>query len=162
MRDVTHLFEHYRITARQLWNSGFWSQADLRDWDTSDRFLTIRQLLFEALVLARVSGSGCGHLGSDDRSRLPFYVVPQGCVPIMIHRPRDGDQNWYWDDPVRQVDGSGAKLLFHDYFDWDLMSYLDFQYYRVRIVSFDSQPHLVGRQALIEHRNARVFVAEEV
>jgi hypothetical protein len=38
------------------------------------------------------------------------------------------------------------------------MNYIDFQYYRVRIVGFASQPHLVGREALLEHLHAKVCV----
>ncbi len=76
----------------------------------------------------------------------------------MIEQPRKGDRNHYWDDPVNQIKASDAELHFLDYFDWDMMAYTDFQYYRVRIASFISQPHLVGRDALIEHHHAKIFV----
>jgi hypothetical protein len=38
------------------------------------------------------------------------------------------------------------------------MAYADFEYYRVRIAAFPRQPHLAGREALIKHQYAKVFV----
>ncbi len=78
----------------------------------------------------------------------------------MIQKPREGDRCNYWDDPVREVKASDVELHFLDYFDWNQMGYVDFQYYRVRIVTFALQPHLVGREALLEHQYARVFTAD--
>jgi len=40
----------------------------------------------------------------------------------------------------------------------DMMNYAEFRYYRVRIMEFPLQPHLVGREALLEHHLARVFI----
>ncbi len=76
----------------------------------------------------------------------------------MIERPRERDGNRYWDDPVNGVKAADAEFHFRDYFDWDEMAYIDFQYYRVRIAAFPLQPHLVGREALLEHQYAKVFV----
>ena len=45
-----------------------------------------------------------------------------------------------------------------DYFDWNLLGCADFQYYRVRIAAFPSQPHLVGREALMDHLHVKVSV----
>jgi len=77
----------------------------------------------------------------------------------MIHKPREGTRNMYWDDPVREAKASDVTLHFQDYFDWNKMDYVDFQYYRVRTASFVSQPHLAGRGALLEHQYAKVFIA---
>ena len=158
MRDITLLMDHYREVTRSVWNTGFWAQADLQTWDARDQFEQIKKLLFKALVIARLEEGHCCDLFSlpDDRK---FRVVPSTdrAVPIMIHCPREGDRNRYWDDPVKQVSASEAELHFLDYFDWDLMNYADFQYYRVRIAAFATQPHLVGREALLEHLNAKVF-----
>lgn len=158
MREITDFMNHYRVVARSIWNSGFWSAPDLRTWDARDQFEQIKGLLFKSLVTARLDDGHCCDLTS-----LPdkvYEVVPlePGPVPILIHRPREGDRNWYWDDPVREIKASETELHFIDYFDWNLMAYIDFQFYRVRITSFGSNPHLVGREALLEHQYARVFV----
>ncbi len=83
-----------------------------------------------------------------------------GPVPIMIQNPRAPHQRGYWDDPVDKIQRPDAELRYLDFFDWNDMAYADFQYYRVEIRSFDSRPHLVGREALLEHQHARVFVDE--
>jgi len=159
MREITDLFDHYRVVARSIWNTGFWSDPELRDWDSRDQFEQIARLLFKALVVARVEGGHCCDLNSLPPDHT-YHVVPldPGPVPIMIERPREGDRNHYWDDPVNKIKAADAELHFLNHFDWDEMAYIDFQYYRVRIAAFPSQPHLVGRDALIEHQHAKVFV----
>ena len=158
MRDITNLFDHYRVVARSIWNTGFWSEPELQDWDSRDQFEQITRLLFKALVVARVEGGHCCDLNSLPPDHT-YHVVPfSDLVPISIERPRDGDRNHYRDDPVNKVKATDVELHFLDYFDWAEMAYIDLQYYRVRIAAFPSQPHLVGRVALIEHLHAKVFV----
>jgi hypothetical protein len=159
MREITNLFDHYRVVARSIWNTGFWSQPDLQDWDSRDRFDQIKTLLFKALVVARVEEGHCCDLDTLAPDHA-FHVVPldPGPVPINIEQPRKGDANTYWDDPVKEIKATDAELHFIDYFDWDEMAYIDFQYYRVRIASFPLQAQLVGRNALLEHQYAKVFV----
>ena len=48
-------------------------------------------------------------------------------------------------------------MNFTAFFDWCAVDYRDLQYYRVEIAGFDEQPHLVGREALIERQYVRVF-----
>lgn len=160
MREITDIMDHYREVARSLWNTAFWAKPELQTWDARDQFEQIKKGLLKALVIARLE---VGH--SCDLEALPdlsCQVVPKapGPVPIMIQRPREGDKSAYWDDPVKEVRASEVELKFLDYFDWDLMAYADFHYYRVRILGFSTQPGLVGREALIEHQHAGVFVAD--
>ena len=54
MREITNLFDHYRVVARSIWNTGFWSQQDLQTWDARDRFEQIKKLLFKALVAGQL------------------------------------------------------------------------------------------------------------
>lgn len=159
MRDITEIFDHYRIAARSIWNMAFWSEPELRNWDSWDQFERIKELLFKALVLARLGAENGSTEPQASAARI-FYVAPRGSVPVMISKPRAGDSNWYWDDPVRQIDASDAELHFLDYFDWDKMGYADFQYYRVRIAAFRAHPDLIGRDALIERINATVLVMD--
>jgi hypothetical protein len=159
MREITPLFDHYRIVARSIWNTGFWAEKELQNWDSADQFEQIKSLLFKSLVVARVLGGHCCDLNSLPPSP-PFLVVPRGHypVPVMIEKPREGDRNHYWDDPVKELTSNEAELHFVDFFDWSQMNYIDFQYYRVRIQAFPRMPHLAGREALIEHLNGGVFV----
>lgn len=158
MREVTNLMDHYRIVAQTIWNVGFWPKPELQNWDSWDRFEEIKRLLFNSLVVAQLQEGDecCKDLSTVNQI---YQVVPSdpGPVPIMIHRPREGDRNRYWDDPVNEIKASDAELHFLDYFDWNDMGYVDFRYYRVRIAAFPSQPHLVGREALVERHHAGVF-----
>jgi hypothetical protein len=156
--DVTDVMNHYRIVARSVWNLGFWPLQELRNWDSRDQFDQIKALLFKAFVETRVTEGHWCNLANVPEHK--YLVVPSdpGPVPVMIHRPREGDLNRYWDDPVDKLRSSDAELHFIDYFDWDKMNYAEFRYYRVRIVDFPLQLHLVGREALIEHHVARVLL----
>jgi hypothetical protein len=162
MRDITGLMDHYRSVARSIWNAGFWTQEELRNWDSIDRFRKIRNLLFDALVVARLDEEGacCKDLSTAPVPVLQVVPLDSGPIPILIHRPREGDRNYYWDDPVREIKAAEAKLRFLDYFDWNEMDNIDFQYYKVRIELFTPHPDLVGREALLEHQYAKVFVTD--
>jgi len=67
----------------------------------------------------------------------------------------------YWDDPVKQVKPSEVDLRYIGLFDWNSYGFLDCQYYRVRIASFSSQPHLVGSDALLETGYAHVYLDDQ-
>ena len=140
MREITDLMDHYRLVARSVWNIGFWAKPELQSWNSWEQFEQLKKGLFQALVVARLQDDQCcGQTGSEGQ---PYRVVPvePGPVPIMIERPREGDRNRYWDDPVGEIKPSDAELEFLDYFDWNSMGYVDFQYYRVRVAAFPAQP----------------------
>ncbi|MGP0074657.1 MAG: hypothetical protein ACLPWF_22325 [Bryobacteraceae bacterium] len=66
-----------------------------------------------------------------------------------------------WDDPVNRVGIEEVTMNFVAFFDWNQRDYRDLQYYKVRIARFDNQPHLVGREALLERQYASVFYVSE-
>jgi hypothetical protein len=53
VKDVTSIFDHYRMSARAIWNTA-WPDQDFRNWDSIDHFHEIEKLLFQELVLAKV------------------------------------------------------------------------------------------------------------
>ena len=56
MNDVTHLFLTYREYVRHLWNTYFWSVAELsQDWDLRDEFDAIARWY---LFLSRLASAG--------------------------------------------------------------------------------------------------------
>jgi hypothetical protein len=158
LSDVTAVFDHYRMCGRAIWNTGFMPDPDLRNWDGQERFEELRRLLFEALVLVKIGRQCARH--ELLLAPLPYVsVVPNWSPsPVMIERPRAADPNHYWDDPLKWLHPGEASLHFIDYFDWDLLNYRDFQYYRCRISGFEEQPELIGREVLIETRYARVLL----
>lgn len=140
---VTDIFQRYRISGRLIWNLFFLPDVQLATWDGRDDFERIKTLLFESLVLRKLSL---------DASAAQFVVIPraQGGIPVQIEQPRKGDQNHYWDHPISVLKPGEAILDFLDYFDWDPLGCIDFKYVRVRIRQFPIQEDLVGREALLE------------
>jgi hypothetical protein len=161
-KDVSNVFDHYRTSARAIWNTAFWPDQDFRNWDSIDQFHQIEKLLFQELVLAKVEREW--PLQDLFKNTIPFFqVVPsfEHGTPIMIQSPRPAAPTGYWDDPVNFVKPGQAELLFIAYFDWNQMDYIDLQYYRVKIASFDAHSELVGREALIERQNAAIHLRNE-
>jgi hypothetical protein len=76
----------------------------------------------------------------------------------MIQNPRPEAPTGYRDDPVNHIEPGEAELLFIAYFDWNQMNYIDLQYFRVKIASFDAHPELVGREALIDCHGVAVHL----
>lgn len=154
MGDVTRVFQNYRISARSIWNLFFWPDPDLANWDTRDLFENIKERLFEALILAKLSL---------DKGEARFAVVPRARdgVPAHIQQTRDDDRNRYWDHPVTVLKPSEVELEFLDYFDWDLIGCLDFKYVRTRIKASQTHSDLVGREALLDAEHVDIFLEEE-
>jgi hypothetical protein len=163
MKDVSNVFDHYRSSARAIWNTAFWPDPDFRNWDSIDQFHEIEKRLFRELVLAKLDRE-CPLCDLFLRP-IPFFQVAPSILHgtrILIQNPRPGKPTGYWDDPVNLIKPREAELFFIAYFDWDQMDYIDLRYYRVKIVSFDAHPELVGREALIERQHARVHLTDEI
>jgi hypothetical protein len=162
VKDISSIFDHYRVSARAIWNAAFWPDPDFHNWDSIDQFHEIERLLFQELVLAKLDREW--PLQDIFRNAIPFFrIVPtiRDGTPIMIQNPRPGAPTGYWDDPVNIVKPEEAELIFIAYFDWNKMDYIDLRYYHVKITSFDGHPELVGREALIERRCAAVHLMSE-
>lgn len=161
LKGVSSIFDHYRISARAVWNTAFWPDPDFRNWDSIGQFHEIEKLLFQELVLAKVARKW--PLQKLFENAIPFFrVVPshvQG-TPIMIQNPRPGAPRGYWDDPVNRLKPGQAELHFVSYFDWNQMDYIDLRYYRAKIASFDAHSELIGREALIECQNAAIHLVD--
>lgn len=149
------------MSARSVWNTAFWPDPNFRNWDSVERFNEIERILFDQLVLARLNKS----FPAEDIFQKPigfFRVSPSSpSVPIMIQSPRPDAQLGYWDDPVDRVPQDNVEMHFMEFFDWNPLDYRDLKYYRVLIAGFHEQPHLVGRQALIERQHVNLFVLDE-
>jgi hypothetical protein len=161
LRDVTAVFDHFRVSARSIWNNAFWPDPEFREGYYIGRFEWIAEILFDALVLSKLDMDyPCKDLF---RKPIPFFqVVPASqTVPLMIQNPRSRSETGYWDDPVKQVSLGRVEMHFISFFDWSQVAVLDYRYYRASIARFDEQPHLVGREALIETHCAKVIFTGE-
>src|SRR5579862_7023238 len=164
MEDVTHLLEHYRECIRHLWNTGFRVLDSSQDaWDLRDQYSEVASQLFGIFVLQPLGRPNIELPQEYEAGPEPFpflHIVPAGCgIPIYINRnvPPAG----YWDDPVNRVLPDEADLTLISYFDFDVLGDRDLEYYLVRVIDFGKYPHLVGRNALVRVRDARVLHSEE-
>ena len=161
MKDISNILDHYRASARAIWNTAFWPDADFRNWDSVDQFDEIQRVLFSRLVLGKVKREW--PVRDIFRVPIPFFQVAPSSesVPIMIQNPRPGDSAGYWDHPVNRISPGEAVMHFLGYFDWNRMDYADLRYYLVRIATFDARSDLIGRDALIDRQHAVVRLTEE-
>ena len=79
----------------------------------------------------------------------------------MVQNPRSEAATGYWDHPVNSIKPGQPELLLIAYFDWNRLDYADLRYYRARITSFETQPELAGREALIDREPAAVHLINE-
>ena len=164
MNDLTFIFNLYRECACNLWNMYFLKQPLLRvTWDVVDDFDNICTQLFLTLVLDPV--------GRQSEKKQPMYKYPlsplmsfrvipllEGGVPLRINR--DVPPKGYWDYPFEMIKPSDADLRFIDYFDFDRLGSCHFQYCRVRIVSSERYPELIGRDALLENDKMKIMLVD--
>jgi|SRR5579864_645593 len=156
-RDITDLMNAYRECSRNLWNVYFSRRADIGG--SLDAFENIRKLLFDALVVSELFYEG--EAEGEDIPPPALRVVPRPRSLILIRRPSD-DGNGYWDQEKDMVVGpDDIKLAFLDYFDFHQIPVTDFRFYRCNILSFPSRAEYVGREALIDALDGRVFHDED-
>ena len=152
-QDITDLLALYRNAARSLWNDAYWSQNSLRTWESYNVFLQIKDLLFRSVVLDQIEDDT--DQDSDWSASLRVILRSQQ-APVLINRePNKSHGNW--DHIVDRIKRDDVTLVFVDYFDWNVLDYVDFQYYRVLVKSSIEHPEIAGHQALIDVHYARVM-----
>ena len=118
-------------------------------------------MLFDAVVVPqlrlRLKSEG------DATYRDSIRVIPtaKDGIPAMIHKPREGDRNHYWDDPVNRLRPDAVELKFVGFFNWGVLEMRDYQFYEVKILRFSGHPELEGRRALIEVSHAALSVVSD-
>jgi hypothetical protein len=150
MTDVTAVLNAYRECVRHLWNTNFWRDAEpSNDWDLQNAFDDVAAQLFRTLVLQKLGHDAevRPNYGAEQEP-LSFLrlAVTSGQSGIMVNR---GVGTGYWDDPLRLIGQGELDLRFIHFFDWWLLGFREFAFYRARIVASEKHPHLVGRDALL-------------
>ena len=162
-RDITDIMRHYQESARTSWSSFFKPLTFSSDKPEEglERFIEVERSLFKSLVLWELEQ--CRFEEYFGKNPIPFLrVLPRPELlrcNVMISRNRDDSPHgaWYWDDPVTFFEDEKPDLRFIDYFDWDAENFRDYQYIRTRVTSFQSHPHLVGRDALLEPLSVLIY-----
>lgn len=94
MKDVSSIFDHFRVSARAIWNTAFWPDPELRNWDSIAQFDEIQRILFNELVLGKLDREW--PFPDLFRTAIPFFrVSPSGQVPIMVQNLRSETETGY-------------------------------------------------------------------
>jgi hypothetical protein len=98
-----------------------------------------------------------------DHSDLKEYrilMTGAGRLPLLVNR--DIPASGYWDYPVDWIPPEDeTEIRPISFFDFDLLGWRIFEYYRVRISAYPSRLQLVGRDALIRCDYVEVEVIEQ-
>ena len=161
MNDITTTVDRVATCLRDLWNTYFYAEDGVYPAVVEDLFEEIETRIFGALVLVGVDRDA--FIEEFRREPLAFLIVVPAFegVPLLINRP-SADRNWYWDAYDGRVGPNDVELHFREWLDWDSYGKRAFQYYRARVHTFNKHPEFVGREALIECRNARVLFDSSV
>lgn len=157
---ITEDIHRFREAARHLWNTYLRLDAD---WDTVDAFEEVCRLLFEEQVVSRLNLDVPAIPINTDNSDLKEYrifKVGNGKLPLLVNR--DIPATGYWDYPIEWIppeDENEIRPI--SFFDFDLLGWRMFEYYRVRISAYPSRPRLVGRDALIRCDYVEIEVIEQ-
>jgi hypothetical protein len=154
MRDITELMNAYRECSRNLWNVYFSRREDIGG--SLDAFEDIRRLLFDSLVVSELSYDG--EAEGEDIPPPALKVVPRERSLILIERPTGPGEAGCWDQEKDMVVGpNDITLSFIDYFDFFQIPMMDFRFYLCKILSFPTHVGYIGRKALIDAVDGRVF-----
>jgi hypothetical protein len=155
--DLTEVFEQYRLTARELWNRGFWAFDELRPLTgLEDSFETIAQLLFEVLVLERLAIEHESFRSGDQwRERLRVTPLTSRCRLTLLRQRLDGS---FDADEEHIILAEDIQLSFVRYFEWGYRSYIDFEHVLVQILACKKDPTLISRYALVKTRMMKIVL----
>ena len=116
VKDVSGIFDHYRMSARAIWNTAFWPDQDFRNWDSIEQFHEIEKLLFQELVLAKVDREWPSQ--NVFETAIPFFhIVPSHVqvhgVPILNSETTTGDTDRLLGRPGKLCQARGSGIAFH-------------------------------------------------
>ena len=162
MRDITNKLFVYLEAKRHLWNAYFVNVFNsLYECSPLEEYEEIDRLLFSALVLKDINKT----LLFDKNFKfgeMPFpylMVIPKEGIDkmnVMVCAP--SSHKWEF---VNLLFDKNVQLSFIEFFEWDRYAYTTYPYFRVRIMRYDKKQEIVGWDALIETKDARIFFVEE-
>jgi len=157
MIDVTEIVHRYRLALRHIWNTCFWVDPDLRNYDSIDFHEKLKPPLFAAIVAGPLGIQTEGQIFGNGFQIVPKVASKEGPVLPSLLVKRSEPPYVTWKELVGPFKACELSLTLLDFFDWSPMSYMDLRYYRVRIETFVQNPDLTGQDALVDVVNADVF-----
>ena len=154
------------MALRHIWNSCFWVDPTLRNWDSVYSFRELKAPLFKALVADPLG------VETEEIFGKAFHVVPEmiharGLSWLLVNaRLPDSPDGGIWNQVPGPFKKADIELTLVDLFDWTQTGYIDLRYYLVLIESCQGHPEIVGHHALIDVNDASVMyedgnIAEE-
>lgn len=155
--DVTDVFDHYRLTSRDLWNRGFWAIKSIRPLTRLQTvFGSINRMLFETLVLERLAIDH--EIFRNDEGWADALMV-ESTSPLFTLNVLQPRSNGGFDaERDCLVSATGVQMKFVEYFVWGYHGYVDIEHILVKIVLSKDTPELTNRYALIETRFAKIIL----
>ena len=165
MKDITETMLMFRECARNLWNAHLHPHAPQGDpWDFQDSYQDILVKLFSMFMAGGKKTEDLAISPSYSRRNEPLNairIVPCPGHGVPVHINREVPASGYWDHPMERVTSEDADLRFIDFFDFDVLEFHEFEYYRVRIVHSASRADIIGRDALTKVRHTTAFIVTE-
>jgi len=136
----------YRECSRHIRNAYFQpTDNDSDKWDVIEGWQEVDRMLFNWMVLYpnQLQPTEHGH----SHPQIGLRITGHGATAF-INRDKSKNSG-YWDYPTTELFPSDCTLTFREFFDFDQMSPIDFNYVMVEI-SESKNTDLNGRLALIE------------
>lgn len=156
--NITDEINKFREAVCTLWNTYLIVGAD---WETVELFREICRIIFFAKITSNLDFDlspipdaidGCDY--------LPHYRVAirqQKNIDMLINR--DIPPSGYWDYPLgRDIPTKDLEIRPINFFDFDVIGWRYFEFYRIRVVSCGSSPEIEGRDALVRCDQVEIIV----
>ncbi|GGP27051.1 hypothetical protein [Silvimonas amylolytica] len=153
--ELNESIMRFRLASRELFNNYFRVvspyEAGALAWQNLEYFREIEKQLYRFMVLAPHDLTNVRY--GDINSKIKI-LAKSDFLPAMVNREIDSG---YWDYPIAGLKGD-YSLSFIVFFDWDVLSFHDGKYVRVKIDSCFDDSVIVGKHALVEVENVRFFL----
>src|ERR1700736_73982 len=117
--DVFDIVQRYRATLRHTWNSCFWVDPKLRNWDSVYAFRNLKLPLFRAIVGNALELEPTDRIFGEEFQIVPNGIFSEGFPYLQIDSRKlsiQGEGTWLrLNGPFRADD---VRLTLMDLFDW--------------------------------------------
>lgn len=96
MEDITYQLEHFRETARHLWNTGYRAlYTSFDEWDVYDEYKAVIAQLFRVFILQPLGRSDCVEQPDFEMPTEPFpFLFVETSGEILINERMSWGNRW--------------------------------------------------------------------
>lgn len=159
--ECTISFAHYREVVRSLWNLGFYTKPELRNWNCERSYDEAVARLFEGMILRPLGISERVDPTFAPGLTAYFAVETVAGNRLLVNRNSPDEPGGIWGHPILEAGQARWRLRFMGFVDWDVLGMRDFQYIRVLVEEIEGRPDLAGRHALIESGVCSIWLEQD-